>query len=116
MIELDKVRAGDIDESEIEATKQYALGRFQRSAQTVGGTANGYSGRYFFDEVIENYYQIPDRIEAIEKDQIVHVAQSMFTDNIWGVGVLGGCGEQFSSELNRQLAPLWNAKTAGSLR
>jgi predicted Zn-dependent peptidase len=113
--ELTKVMTGQIDADEIEATKQYALGRFQRSAQTVGGTAGGYSGRYFFDEVIENYYQIPARIEAIEKDEIVHIARSMFADKIWGVGILGGCGEEFAGDIRKQLAPLWSVKTVGVL-
>ena len=105
--ELRKVLKGEIDKTEIAATKQYALGRFQRSAQTVGGTAAGYSNRYFFDEVIENYYQIPSRIKAVTKDQIVDVARGMFTENLWGFGVLGNCGEKFAAELQAQLEPLW---------
>lgn len=113
--ELTKLMSGDIDEAEIAATKQYALGRFQRSAQTVGGAASGYSGRYFFDGVIENYYQIPARIEAIEKDEIVHVARSMFADKLWGVGILGDCGEDFAADIRKQLSPLWSVKTVGVL-
>jgi predicted Zn-dependent peptidase len=106
--ELTKVVQGDISTEEIESTKQYALGRFQRSAQTVGGTASGYSGRYFFDEVIENFYHIPARIKAITKEDIVTVARSMFTEKVWGIGVLGNCGEAFAVELQNQLSPLWN--------
>jgi predicted Zn-dependent peptidase len=106
--ELFKVVNGDIDEDEIEMTKQYALGRFQRSAQTVGGTAAGYSGRYFFDEVIENYYQIPERIKAVTKDQIVAITKAMFAEKVWGFGVLGNCGESFVSELEKQLSQLWS--------
>lgn len=105
--EVTKVMAGDISVDEIDATKQYALGRFQRSAQTVGGTAAGYSGRYFFDEVIENYYQIPERIKAITKEQIVTIAGAMFEENLWGLGILGNCGEAFAEQLRTQLAPLW---------
>jgi len=105
--ELAKVMSGDIDKADIEATKQYALGRFQRSAQTVGGTASGYAGRYFFDEVVDNYYQVPERIRAITKKQIVEVANGMFKENLWGFGVLGNCGEVFAHELQNQLAPLW---------
>lgn len=108
--ELHKVMNGDISEEEVEATKQYALGRFQRSGQTVGGTAAGYAGRYFFDEVIENYYQVPERINAITKEQIVAVTRAMFAENIWGFGVLGNCGKDFATDLKNQLAPLWQAK------
>ncbi len=108
--ELHKVRAGEIGETEIEVTKQYALGRFQRSGQTVGGTANGYAGRYFFDGEIENYYKIPERIKAITKPGIVDIANDLFADSIWGFGVLGNCGETFTHELQQQLAPLWLTK------
>lgn len=105
--ELRKVRAGDFTPQELKATKQYALGRFQRSAQTVGGTAAGYAGRYFFDGVIEDYYRIPERIRAVTKKRVVEVANAMFTDDIWGFGVLGNCGSAFADELHQQLGVLW---------
>lgn len=108
--ELAKVLDGDIEEEEIEATKQYALGRFQRSAQTVGGTAAGYAGRYFFDEEIDNYYQIPLRIQSITKPQIIKIARGMFAQDVWGFGVLGNCGQEFTNELRQQLYPLWNKR------
>jgi predicted Zn-dependent peptidase len=107
--ELHKVMAGKIDKSEIDATKQYNLGRFQRSGQTVGGTAAGYAGRYFFDGVIEDYYRIPARIRAVNKRRIVEVANAMFDENIWGFGVLGNCGPAFVGQLQSQLSPLWNS-------
>jgi len=105
--EVRKVLKGDISEEEIAATQQYALGRFQRSAQTVGGTASGYSGRYFFDGIVEDYYRIPERIKAVTREQIVDVANAMFDEDLWGIGVLGNCGESFAEQLREQLAPLW---------
>jgi predicted Zn-dependent peptidase len=105
--ELSNVLTGHIAENEIEATKQYARGRYQRSGQTVGSTASGYAGRYFFDGVIEDYYRIPERIKAINKEQIIAVSNSMFTDDIWGFGVLGNCGRDFVSQLQQQLSELW---------
>jgi predicted Zn-dependent peptidase len=112
--ELIKVFNGQLAAKDIAAAQAYALGRFQRSAQTVGGTANGYSGRYFFDEVIEDYYQVPKRIKAITKKDIVEIARAMFTENVWGFGVLGNCGIDLVRDLNVQLAPLWEvAKNKG---
>lgn len=105
--ELLKVRAGDITQNDIKTTKQYALGRFQRSAQTVGGTANGYSARYFFDGVIEDYYRVPARIKAVTKQRIVGIANEMFAEDIWGFGVLGNCGNDFAHDLQHQLNTLW---------
>jgi predicted Zn-dependent peptidase len=105
--ELRKVLAGEIDNSEIDSTKQYALGRFQRSAQTVGGTAAGYAGRYFFDNVIDDYYRVPARIEAVTQAGMIDVAQKMFAEKLWSFGVLGNCGLSFVEELQSTLAPLW---------
>jgi len=108
--ELDKVFSGDIDATNIEAAKAYSLGRFQRSAQTVGGTAAGYSGRYFFDEVIDDYYQVPKRIKAITKTSIVDVSRAMFADRTWGIGVLSDCEKEMVDDLYGQAAGLWNLK------
>lgn len=108
--ELSKVLYGDIPDEDITATKQYALGRFQRSAQTVGGTAAGYAGRYFFDGVIDDYYRIPERINAVSKEEIIAITNAMFTENIWGFGILGNCGKDFAQQLREQLAPLWRGQ------
>jgi predicted Zn-dependent peptidase len=105
--ELESVFKGQIAGDDIEAAKAYSLGRFQRSAQTVGGTAGGYSGRYFFDEVIEDYYQVPKRIKAVTKTSIVDISRSLFTDDIWGIGILSNCDKELVKELHDQLAVLW---------
>lgn len=108
--EMGKIFAGELPGEDIEAAKQYALGRFQRSAQTVGGTASGYSERYFFDGHIEDYYQIPKRIREITKQRIVDVTTEMFAGNVWGLGALGSCGVDFSEQLQDHLSPLWQNK------
>ncbi len=105
--EMNNVFEGDLDQADIVAAQQYSLGRFQRSAQTVGGTASGYSGRYFFDDSIEDYYQVPQRIKRITKSSIVDIMRAMFADNVWGLGVLGSCGEEFAEQMQHQVAVLW---------
>ncbi|MFO0920313.1 MAG: pitrilysin family protein [Candidatus Saccharimonadales bacterium] len=106
--ELEDVFNGNITEDEIVAVKQYSLGKFQRSGQTVGGTANRYAYRYFFDEFIDDYFKIPERIESVNKDKIVDIARAMFADNIWGLGVLGSCGQDFIDPLHSDLSVLWS--------
>jgi len=108
--ELENVFAGKIAAEDIEGAKAYSLGRFQRSAQTVGGTASGYSGRYFFEEVIDDYYQVPKRIKAITKTSIVDISRAMFLDDIWGIGILSNCDKSFAEELRGQLGTLWEPK------
>lgn len=106
--ELVNVFGGKIASEDIDAAKAYALGRFQRSAQTVGGTAAGYSSRYFFDGVVEDYYQVPRRIREITKSSIVEIARELFVDQIWGLGVLSSCDKQSVDELWDRVIPLWS--------
>lgn len=105
--ELQAVFEGRISDEDTQAAKQYALGRFQRSGQTVSGVAIGYANRYFFDDIIDDYYKMPERIKAVSRSRIVAITQSMFHDNIWGIGMLGSAGKDFAAERSDQLAPLW---------
>lgn len=105
--ELMNVFHGEIAGDDIEAAKAYALGRFQRSAQTVAGVAGGYSNQYFFDGSIDDYYAVPRRIKAITKNQIVETASSLFADQIWGLGILSNCDKTFANQLYGQISPLW---------
>jgi len=105
--ELNNVFRGEIAAEDIEAAKAYALGRFQRSAQTVAGVAGAYGGRYFFDGVVDDYYQWPRRIKAVTKTEIVETAKALFADRIWGLGILSNCDKPFASDLYKQIAPLW---------
>ena len=106
--ELESVFEGKVNDEDVASAKQYALGRYQRSGQTVSGTASGYSSRYFFDEEIEDYYEIPKRIDAVTKESIVAVSRAMFADNIWGLGCLGSSGDEFVEELYTHVRALWN--------
>ena len=106
--EISKVRRGGINLDDIEATKQYLIGRFQRSAQTVMGTAMGYLSRYFFDGVIDDYYKIPERINNVTKKDIVDVANAMFEDKKWYYGALGNSSMKEVETTNRQISVLWN--------
>ncbi len=109
--ELARVKQGDITSEDLDAAKQYWLGRHQRSAQTVAGTMAGYTGRYYFDGVVNDYEAIPERIKAVTKDVICDSANRMFSDKIGGLGVLGGGSRsrELADKLNEQLRPLWNS-------
>lgn len=107
--ELLRVRAGDISGEDLDAAKQYLLGRYQRSGQTVGGVMAGYSGRYYFDEVIDDYDMIPERIKAVTKKRIVEAAERMFSDKVGGLGILGDTkSRQLVDGLNETIQPLWH--------
>lgn len=105
--ELQEMQAGRLEDHEIAAAKQYALGRYQRGGQTVGGIADGYAQRYFFDDEIDDYYALPKRIQAITKEGLIQINHDMFGDKIWGLGTLGKSGERFTDQLNTKLSSLW---------
>ncbi len=105
--ELQAVFNGRIANEDIEGAKQHALGRYQRGGQTVGGIASGYSPRYFFDDHIDDYFKIPDRIKKITKDRIVNITSAMFAEKIWGFGTLGTCKKGVVERLHLQLQSLW---------
>lgn len=105
--ELKAVFNNKLIDDDISAAKLYSLGRYQRSGQTIGGTANGYAYRYFFDDVIEDYYKVPDRIKAVSRNRIVDIMKAVFEENIWGIGVLGNVGEDFAQKMSDQISVLW---------
>lgn len=106
--EIRSVCEGNVTHADIAAAQQYLLGRFQRSGQTVSGTAAGYSGRYFFDDYIDDYYQVPSRIKAITKEQIVAITNEFFTKPQWGLGFLGAANKPLRTQLEDILSSLWN--------
>lgn len=107
--EIEKLKQGKVEMSEIEAAKQYSLGRHQRSAQTVGGVGYGYAGRYFFEEIIDDYYRVPEHIASIKKATMVGVAREIFMEDTWCFGALGNCEPEFTNHLHNLLLPLWQS-------
>jgi predicted Zn-dependent peptidase len=108
--QLGNIFRGELAEADIEAAQAYAIGRYQRGAQTVASTAGGYTGRYFFDDYIDDYYKIPERIEAVTKQSIVEAARTMFAEGVGGLGLYGSCTPSLAAKLNEQIAPLWQQK------
>lgn len=106
LAEIKKVQNGIVDDAELEGAKQYALGSFQRSMQTVGSVANAY-GRYFFDGYIEDMRSIPARIKAIRKKDMAEAMRQMFNGYVGSIGVLGGTDTKLADRLYEQLHPLW---------
>lgn len=105
--EINRTKDGKIPVSDLEAAKLFALGRYQRSAQTVSGTAGLYSQRYFYDEIIEDYYEVPNRIKAVTKEAIIDTMNAIFKAGVKGFGVLGSCGDAYTQERYQQIMSLW---------
>jgi len=105
--QLGNLFRGELAEADIAAAQAYSLGRYQRSAQTVAATAAGYTGRYFFDEFIDDYYEIPERIKAVTKQSIVDITRAMFADGVGGLGIYGKVTSGIAAQLDDQIASLW---------
>lgn len=105
--EINELKQGKFSDDELKSAKLFALGRFQRGAQTVASTANLYSGRYFYEEEVEDFYEVPDNIQAVSKEQIEAVMNVVFSEGVRGFGVLGSCGEDFVNKSGKMLDSLW---------
>ncbi|MBQ3309691.1 insulinase family protein [Candidatus Saccharibacteria bacterium] len=101
--ELMKVLNGDIRDSDIEAAKSYATGRYQMGAQTTGQIADFYADSYFVDGEIENYDHIPEIIRSIKKEDIVSLAREFRGSNIMGFVAVGSCEKSLINELADKL-------------
>lgn len=73
--ELKEVAAGEFTSDEMEEARMYALGNFQRGYQTVGSVLDAYIESFMYDEKIEDLMKVPDRINAVSKEDVITMAQ-----------------------------------------
>ncbi len=106
--ELEQVFAGKITKDEIDAAKMHRLGTYQRGYQTVAALGGYYSGQYFFDDTYVDYHMLPERIKEVTKRQMVACAKELFSENIWGFGLLGNPKKEEVQAIHDQLRRLWS--------
>ncbi|MDR0398133.1 MAG: insulinase family protein [Candidatus Nomurabacteria bacterium] len=105
--EIKEVLKGNVGAEDVDAAKQYALGRYQMGAQTVGQISNFYSGKYFMEGIIDDYTRVPDMIKRVSIDGIVNMAREFFAANTWTLAAVGSCAKQDLVELNEKLVKLY---------
>jgi len=105
--EVKNLLDGKLTEEEIAAAKQYALGRHQMGAQTVGQINGWYANRFFFDDTFDSYDSRPRAINAITKDTIVRVAQEFVNQNCWLLGGIGSADDALLERLHQKLTPIF---------
>jgi predicted Zn-dependent peptidase len=107
--ELKAVARGEFAESEMNATKQFALGNFQKGFQTVGQLIDGYSEQFIFNDKIENYFKIPQRIEALKREDIINIARlCLGSNNPWAIGFYGATKDIKTNKLKKILSEAYN--------
>lgn len=105
--EVRAVLNGEITDEEISSAKQYALGRHQMGAQTVGQINNWYASRYFFDNTVDDYEARPKAIKAITKESMMKVAREFIAEDCWLLGGVGCAEKALLNTLHGKLEPLF---------
>ena len=106
--QLKEIFDGKLTKEEIDAAKQRRLGGYQRGYQTVSGMANYYSNPYFFNDTYTDYNELPDKIKSVTKTRIMQGAKDLFSERVWGLGVLGNPATGEVERLTTQLNSLWD--------
>lgn len=105
--EIRCVLDGKISQSEIDAAKSFALGRYQMGAQTVSQISSFYTGRYFADDFIKNYDAVPEMIKNVSLDRMIDTARGFINANTWVLAAVSSGESQELVELNDKLATLF---------
>jgi predicted Zn-dependent peptidase len=105
--EVQNVLGGNITAADIQASKQFALGKHQMGCQTVAAIASWYGRRYYFDGYIDDYADRPKAIAAVDKSTITKAASDLMGGKRWAFGGLGQCDTEHLKELHSQLAVLF---------
>lgn len=105
--EMKAVLDGKIQDKEIEAAKQYALGRHQMGAQTVSQISNFYAGRYFFDGFVIDYERTPEHIAKVTQTQISEIACQFIQANTWVLAGVGSAEKELIDTLGEKVDKLF---------
>ena len=70
--------------------------------------ANYYSNPYFFNNTYTDYNELPDKIKSVTKTRIMQGAKDLFSERVWGLGVLGNPATGEVERLTTQLNSLWD--------
>lgn len=105
--EISNVLNGKLSESEVEAAKSFALGRYQMGAQTVSQISSFYTSRYFADGFIKDYYKIPELIEKVTMEKMVETARGFIKENKWVLAAVSSGEKQEIIDLSDKLEKIF---------
>jgi predicted Zn-dependent peptidase len=108
--EIRNVLDGNIKQSELDASKSFALGRYQMGAQTVAQISGFYTERYFADGFIKNYEKVPDMIKNVTLERMADTARSFIDEDIWVLAAVSSGDKQELVDLNDKLATLFKSR------
>lgn len=102
--EMSKVLNGEVSDSDFEAAKSYALGRFQMGAQTVGQIADYYADGYFTNETISKYDNMPSLIAGTSKNKTIELAKEFANSGIKAFATVSSVEKAVTNELENYLS------------
>lgn len=105
--EITCVLDGKITKEEVGAAKSFALGRYQMGAQTVSQISGFYTGRYFADGFIKDYYKVPEMIKNVTMDRMIDTARKFIDEDKWVLAAVSNGEKQDLVELNNKVATLF---------
>jgi predicted Zn-dependent peptidase len=108
--ELGQVLNGKITETELEAAKSFALGRYQMGAQTVSQISSFYTGRYFADGFIKDYAKVPEMIQKVTVQRMVDAACGFIAEDKWVLAAVSSGEKQEIVDLNEKIATLFEPR------
>lgn len=76
-------------------------------AQTVGQIAGFYSGRYFFDGVVNKYDKVPARIAATKRENLAKLAQEFVDNQTWVLAGVANTDRELLDRLHQKLATIF---------
>lgn len=100
MHEFIAVAEGKFSQNELNLTKQFALGNYQKGYQTAGQILEAYYEKFIYEDEIEDYFKVPERIKALQRKDIVDAANKTLGANVpWGLGFYGATHKIDPNEL-----------------
>ena len=103
--ELKSVAQGNFTEDELADGKAYALGTFQRSYQTVGSILDEYVESFIFNDRIEDFSHIPDKIEAVTTQDVIDTAKMCLKYGLpWSLSFYGATDQIDAAKLRQIIA------------
>jgi predicted Zn-dependent peptidase len=100
--EIQSIARGEITDEELEAAKDYALGSYQRGAQTVASVANNYGWKFYYENTVADYHNTPAYIKAVTKEKCIAMVRQMLKDNHISAGFLGACDTTLTTDLHKK--------------
>lgn len=106
--ELKHVLNGDIKQEEIDAAQSFMLGRYQMGAQTVSQISGFYTGYYFSNDEIRDYYAIPNLIKKVNLNEMTKTAREFIEGNTWVLAAVSSGEKQELIDLSEKISPIFN--------